>query len=103
MFFFFLQEASAKVAAADALRSLQEDQDKGEIADLLFDMKHSMSHGKKYEAPPRSDMPPLAMHDYEYEVRHNTVHNVYDMIELFCFFCFFLVTLEYTVLYQVEL
>lgn len=64
-----LQDASAK-ATTVAPRSREEDEGQGEIKALLFDMKHSMSHGKKYEAPPRADMPRLEMHEYEYEVQY---------------------------------
>ncbi|CAM9761275.1 unnamed protein product, partial [Laminaria digitata] len=57
------QEAVAK-APVEAPPS----QDEVDIRSLMFDMKVSLSHGKKYEPPPRSDMPPLPMHQYEYEV-----------------------------------
>lgn len=61
---FRLQEAVADVPV-----EAPPSQDEAEIRSLMFDMKVSLSHGKKYEPPPRSDMPPLPMHQYEYEVR----------------------------------
>ena len=59
-----LQEAEAKAPV-----ETPPSQDEAEIRSLMFDMKLSLSHGKKYEPPPRSDMPALPMHQYEYEVR----------------------------------
>lgn len=60
-------QAAAAASAASPWTTLRE-KEKNEIRSLLFDMKHSISHGTKYEAPPRADMPPLPKHQYEYEV-----------------------------------
>lgn len=38
-----------------------------EIEMLLFDMENSISYGKKYEPPPRADLPVLELHPAEYE------------------------------------
>lgn len=60
---------NAAVAGATPPGATGKDKDRDEITSLLFDMKHSVSHGTKYEPPPRTDQPPLAKHHYEYEVR----------------------------------
>lgn len=39
-----------------------------DIGSLLFDMKQSLARGKRYDPPPRADMPMLPMHEHEYEV-----------------------------------
>lgn len=60
--------AVAAAAATDTALVSKEDKCREEIASLLLDVKQSISHGKKYEAPPRVDLPPMPMHQYEYEV-----------------------------------
>lgn len=55
--------------AATSWAAMEKDKDRDEIRSLLFDMKHSISHGSKYDPPPRVDKLPLPKHHYEYEVR----------------------------------
>ncbi|CAM9554270.1 unnamed protein product, partial [Scytosiphon promiscuus] len=63
-----LLKASAEHQEEEEKEEEKEAKNTDEIRSLLFDIKHSISHGTKYEAPPRKDLPPLPMHQYEYEV-----------------------------------
>lgn len=56
---------------------------------MLFDMENSISHGRKYESPPRTDLPMLEMHPAEYEasapccIYKNNVHQHFKDIIFF--------------------
>ena len=90
---FRLQEAVADVPV-----EAPPSQDEAEIRSLMFDMKVSLSHGKKYEPPPRSDMPPLPMHQYEYEVRVAFFYSfLFLRRRLFFFLSFFYVVCGFCV------
>lgn len=60
--------ASVKVKAGPS-KGEEEAKEEEELRSILFDMKQSLAHGKKYDAPPRADIPALPMHEQEYEVR----------------------------------
>ncbi|CAN0131795.1 unnamed protein product, partial [Ascophyllum nodosum] len=59
--------AAQKKAVAKAPAS-PSSKDEEEIRSLLFDMKQTLARGKRYDTPPRTDIPALPMHEHEYEV-----------------------------------